>query len=180
MRSAYDPARGIVATPYVIQDDTTRTVTAYDETGKVTSTRPYTADENAAADAAAAQAAQQAVADTLTTDTKTDLDKIAKAIDKLATLLGDDTTTGSVRSVIGPAGATAGTGNLRAIRAKTASDSTLTKLANTVDALAKLTIDLAQLVIDGDQAARRTARQVQRLALQQTGTLTSADVGADI
>ena len=51
MRSAYDPARGIVATPYVIQDDTTRTVTAYDESGAVTATRPYTADENAAADA---------------------------------------------------------------------------------------------------------------------------------
>lgn len=57
MRSAYDPARGIVATPYVIQDDTTRTVTAYDETGKVTSTRPYTADENAAADRTVADAA---------------------------------------------------------------------------------------------------------------------------
>ena len=35
------------------RDDTTRTVTTYDETGAVTSTRPYTADENAAADAAA-------------------------------------------------------------------------------------------------------------------------------
>ena len=33
-------------------DDTTRTVTTYDETGAVTSTRPYTAEENAAADAA--------------------------------------------------------------------------------------------------------------------------------
>ena len=60
MRSAYDPARGIVATPYVIQDDTTHTVTAYDESGAVTATRPYTADENAAADAAVAQAAAQA------------------------------------------------------------------------------------------------------------------------
>ena len=38
-------------------DDATRTVTTYDETGAV-STRPYTAEENAAADAAAAQAAQ--------------------------------------------------------------------------------------------------------------------------
>ena len=57
MRSAYDPARGIVATPYVIQDDTTRTVTAYDETGKVTSTRPYTADENTAANRTVADAA---------------------------------------------------------------------------------------------------------------------------
>ena len=38
--------------------DTTRTVTTYDATGAVTSTRPYTAEEDAAADAAiAAQAA---------------------------------------------------------------------------------------------------------------------------
>ena len=46
--------------------------------------------------------------------------------------------------------------------------------------MAQLVIDLAQLVIDGDQQARRIARQVQRLALAATGTLTSADVGADI
>lgn len=52
MRSAYDPARGIIAIPYVIQDDTTRTVSTYDETGAVTSTRPYTAEESAAADQA--------------------------------------------------------------------------------------------------------------------------------
>ena len=37
-------------------DDITRTVTTYDETGAVTSTRPYTADENAAADATVADA----------------------------------------------------------------------------------------------------------------------------
>ena len=39
-------------------DDITRTVTAYDETGAVTSTRPYTTEENAAADAAVADAAR--------------------------------------------------------------------------------------------------------------------------
>ena len=32
----------------------TRTVTTYDESGEVVSTRPYTADENATADAAVA------------------------------------------------------------------------------------------------------------------------------
>ena len=37
-------------------DDTTRTVTTYDETGAVVSTRPYTVEENAAADAAVADA----------------------------------------------------------------------------------------------------------------------------
>lgn len=39
-------------------DDATRTVTTYDETGAVTSTRPYTEAENAAADAAVADAAR--------------------------------------------------------------------------------------------------------------------------
>lgn len=39
-------------------DDITRTVTTYDETGAVTSTRPYTAGENAIADAAVADAAR--------------------------------------------------------------------------------------------------------------------------
>ena len=43
-------------------DDTTRTVTTYDETGAVTSTRPYTADENAAADAVARARADAAAA----------------------------------------------------------------------------------------------------------------------
>lgn len=38
-------------------DDATRTYTAYDATGKQTSTRPYTTAENTAADAAAVQAA---------------------------------------------------------------------------------------------------------------------------
>ena len=36
-------------------DDTTRTVTTYDESGAVTETRPYTADENAAADGVQAE-----------------------------------------------------------------------------------------------------------------------------
>ena len=125
---------------------------------------------------AAAQSAQQ-VADTLAADTRSDLDKIAKAITKLATLLGDEATAGSVRALIGPTGAPAGTSNLRALRAQT---NTNVVSAASIKALIGLVIDLAQLVIDGDQAARRTARQVQRLALTATGTLTSADVGADI
>ena len=41
-------------------DDDSRTVTTYDETGAVTSTLPYTATENAAADARVAAAAEQA------------------------------------------------------------------------------------------------------------------------
>lgn len=38
-------------------DDATRTATTYDATGAMTGTRPYTADENAVADAAVADAA---------------------------------------------------------------------------------------------------------------------------
>lgn len=73
-----------------------------------------------------------------------------------------------------------GTSTLRAIRAKTASDGTVTKLAASVDALAARCIDLAQLVINTDQAARSTARQVQRLAKLTAGDLSSTDVGADL
>lgn len=43
-----------------VGDDTTRTVTTHDEAGGVVATRPYTAEENAAADAQAAAAAHVA------------------------------------------------------------------------------------------------------------------------
>ena len=43
-------------------DDTTRTVTTYDESGAITSTRPYTTEENAAADAEAQAQADAAAA----------------------------------------------------------------------------------------------------------------------
>ena len=46
-------------------DDDTRTFTAYDAQGQQTSTRPYTAEENAAADAALAQEQASAEAATL-------------------------------------------------------------------------------------------------------------------
>ena len=49
-------------TQYVRGDDATRTVTTYDESGAVIETRPYTPDENAAADAAAQLSAEQAAA----------------------------------------------------------------------------------------------------------------------
>ena len=47
-------ADGTVVTRW---DDASRTVTTYDETGAVMSTRPYTADEDAGADQAVAGAA---------------------------------------------------------------------------------------------------------------------------
>ncbi len=158
------------------QDDAARIVTTYDEAGVVISTRPYTAAENAQADADSAARAAQAVAATLTADTLTDEAKIKQAIGKLATLLGDAATVGSIRAVMGEAGAPAGTGSLRALRVQS---NTAVVTAASIKALIGLTIDALQLVIDETQATRRIARQTLRLARLQTGNHASADVGTD-
>ena len=97
-------------------DDTARTVTTYDTAGQVTSTRPYTADENTAADERAAGETRAAVAAALAANAGADEAKIAQAIADLLTLLGDDTQAGSIRAIIGPSTATAGTTSLRALR----------------------------------------------------------------
>ena len=159
------------------RDDTTRTVTAYGPTGQVTNTRPYTTAENAAADAAAAQAALAATTAQLTTDTAADEAKIAQAIADLLTLLGDDTTAGSIRAIMGPSTATAGTTSLRALRQQS---NTAVINAASIKALIGLTIDLAQRVIDDAQATRKVARQTLRLARLATGDHSSADIGADV
>lgn len=160
----------------IVFNSTARTVTTYDEAGVVISTRPYTAAENAQADADSAARAAQAVADTLTADTLTDEAKIKQAIGKLATLLGDAATVGSIRAVMGEAGAPAGTGSLRALRVQS---NTAVVTAASIKALIGLTIDALQLVIDETQATRRIARQTLRLARLQTGNHASADVGTD-
>jgi len=161
----------------IVFTSTARTVTTYDEAGVVISTRPYTAAENAQADADSAARAAQAVADTLTADTLTDEAKIKQAIGKLATLLGDAATVGSIRAVMGEAGAPAGTGSLRALRVQS---NTAVVTAASIKALIGLTIDALQLVIDETQATRRIARQTLRLARLQTGNYASADVGTDM
>lgn len=57
-QTATDHLRGVTEESVLpMWDDATRTVITYDESGATTSTRPYTADENAAADAAVADAA---------------------------------------------------------------------------------------------------------------------------
>ena len=157
--------------------DESRTVTTYDDKGKITGTRPYTSAENAAADAQAAHQAQAQVAATLTADTLTDEAKIKQAIGKLATLLGAATVPGSIRATIGPDTATAGTTSLRALKAQS---NTVVVTAASIKALIGLTIDALQLVIDETQATRRIARQTLRLARLQTGNYASADVGADV
>jgi len=159
------------------QDDAARIVTTYDEAGVVISTRPYTAAENAQADADSAARAAQAVADTLTADTLSNEGKIEEAIAKLATLLGAATTPGSIRGVMGDPTAVAGTGSLRALRVQSNAN---VVLAASIKALIGLTIDALQLVIDETQATRRIARQTLRLARLQTGDYASADVGTDM
>ena len=158
-------------------DDTTRIVTTYNQLGAVTGTRPFTAAEGAAADQAAATAAQGVVQTTLAADTAADLAKLTAAITALATLLADDTTVGSIRNAIGPAGAVAGTGSLRALKAQTNAN---VVLAASIKALIDRCIDLAQRQIDDSQATRRIARQTLRLAKILVGDYTTADVGVDI
>ena len=158
-------------------DDTARTVTTYNEAGEITAARPYTTAENTAADRAAAQAALAVTAAQLTTDAAADAAKIEQAIADLLTLLGDDTQAGSIRAIMGPSSATAGTGSLRALRQQT---NTNVVNAASVKALIGLTIDLAQRTIDDAQATRRIARQTLRLARLSTGDYSTADVGADV
>lgn len=158
------------------RDDDTRTVTTYDETGAITSTRLYTADENTAADAAQAEARRATVSTKLTDDTAADLEKLNQAITKQATLLGAAAVPGSIRAIMGNAD-TPGTTSLRALKAQ---GNTAVVTAQSIKALIGLVIDLAQLQIDGTQASRTVARQVLREAKLLVGDLDSADVGAEV
>lgn len=160
-------------------DDATRTLSRLDETGTMLPgyPRPYTADETAAADNAQQQTAAQAVQATLTADATADLDKLSQAITGLATLLGDEATAGSIKAIIGPTGATAGTTSLRALRAQS---NTAVVAAASVKALIDHAISLAQATRDDARATRRIARQTLRLARQMVGDYSTADVGADL
>ena len=133
--------------------DTTRTVTTYDEEGNVTSTRPYTEAENAAADAAALIAAEQANAATLTTDAGTDLPKIEQAIADTLALLGPNDQEGSIRHH-----RTTVLTNQYSVGAQRAQDDLILALAVVV---------------------RRLSRQVARLTRLQAGHLDTANVGED-
>lgn len=134
-------------------DDTARTITTYDEQGAVIESRPYTPDENAAADAAAQAATQQANAATLTTDAGTDLPKIEQAIADTLALLGPNDQEGSIRHH-----RTTVLTNQYSVSAQRAQDDLILALAVVV---------------------RRLSRQVARLTRLQTGYLDSADVGQD-
>lgn len=134
-------------------DNDARTVTDYTTTPPVV--RPYTADENAVADAAAAATAAQQVAATLTADATADEAKITQAIEDLRILLGDNATVGSLRAWKRP----------------------ITNGATLTGAQGKA---LADLIITQAQATRRVARQTLRLARFATGEYDSADVGTDV
>lgn len=131
--------------------------------------RPWTSDELAAQ-------SQQAVSATLATDTEADLVKIQAAVDALAVLLGDAATVGSVRAVMGTSTDAAGTGTLRALGKQS---NTAVVTAASIKGLIDRCLDLAQRVIDTDQATRKIARQTLRLAKLTVSDLSSADVGAD-
>ena len=81
------------------RDDTARTVTTYGPTGQVTSTRPYTTAENAAADAAAAaeaareeRAADRAKVKAIITALQAEKTRVQAVIDKSnAAITGADT-----------------------------------------------------------------------------------------
>ena len=101
-----------------------------------------------------AQQAADTVRFQLATDTSADLDKLVAAIDSLALLLADNTTSGSIRAWKAP----------------------ITNGQNVTGAQAKA---LADLLITDAQATRRIARQVLRLARAMVGNYSSADVGTD-
>lgn len=155
-------------------DYDTGVYTEWDANGGVTVQRPFTADETAEATAFRSTTTSAANAATLTADTTADIDTIRGLIDTLAVLLADDTTSGSIRQIMGPSGATAGTGSLRALKAQT---NTAVVNAASIKAFLDLTITLAQRTIDDAQATRRIARQVLRLARLTTGDTSSTDVG---
>ena len=109
--------------------------------------RPWTTAE-------AQQRADTTVAQQLHADTAADLAKLRTAIAGLATLLSDNTTTGSIRAWKAP----------------------ITNGATLTGAQGKA---LADLVITDAQATRRIARQVLRIARTLVGDYSSADVGTE-
>jgi hypothetical protein len=95
------------------------------------------------------------IAQQLQQDTAADLTKLRDAIDQLATLLGNNTTAGSIRSWKSPI----------------TNNDTLTGAQGKA---------LADLLISEAQATRRIARQVLRLARSMVGDYSSSDVGSDM
>ena len=120
--------------------------------------------------------ALDAIAAQLEADTTADLTKLSDSIAVLALLLGDATTVGSIRQVIGTTTDAAGTTTLRALGKQT---NTAVVSAASIKGLIDRCIDLAQLSIDDAQATRKIARQTLRLAKAMVGDYGSADVGTE-
>ena len=96
---------------------------------------------------------QKLVRDSFVGDTAADLGKLELAISQMATLLGDNTTIGSIRSWRASLSNPPKTAELRS---------------------------LADLLIDQTRANRRIARQTLRLARAMASNYTTADVGSDL
>jgi len=71
-------------------DDTTRTYTAWDEDGVETENRPYSAEENARADAEAHEQEQESNKSTIETNLEADLEAMQAVIDQENAALRDD------------------------------------------------------------------------------------------
>ena len=71
-------------------NDDTRTYTAWDENGTQTESRPYTAEENAAADAAATVETEESNKSTIETNLEEDLDAMQAILDQDNAALRDD------------------------------------------------------------------------------------------
>lgn len=154
------------------------TTTAYDYKVDLVSgvpTEVYTPRAKTAAEQAADAA--QAVRTTLLADSTADLSKLDAAIAQLGVLLSDAATAGSIRQTMGRTTDPAGVTSLRAWKSQTAANIVTSA---SLKGLADLLIAVCQRQIDVAQATRKVARQVARNARLSTGTLTSADVGADI
>lgn len=137
---------------------------------QVWTVRPWTPEELSAR-------AAEVVRTQMTADATADLNKLNQAIADLATLLGDETTPGSIKKIIGPTTAVAGTDSLRAIKAQT--NAAITTAAS-INGLVKLLIDLAQATRDEAKATRRIGQQTLRLARSMVADYSTADVGAGI
>lgn len=147
-------------------DDATRTVHDY-STGQDVA-RPYTAAENAAADARAAKAA-------ITTNEATIQTQVAEQVVALTVALDTiKATRGAKKSIIGSGTDPAGTTTLQAWRNQTAAN---VVTAASVKALAKLVIDSIQADRDTDKALIDAQRALIRLSRLTARVLDSAGSG---
>ena len=139
-------------------DDTTRTITVWDEAGTVLSVTPYTAEQNAEADRRAAEEAATANSATLTAEVQAQVDALLASIAALKATRGETTDP-------------AGTNTLRAI--KNTQNSTIN--ANPAQYL----MGVVNAALATDKALIDAERAVIRLSRIVGHSLASTDSGTD-